>query len=172
MKDGGEKARKVVKVGSIIEAVFLVGLIVLLIASTLLIANTIRLSIFARRREIEVMKLVGATNWFVRGPFMIEGLLCGLIGSVGAMILLLVGKAVVLPALPNWESDNSDISALAFELTALVHPRGRAAPRRGGIGADAAPVPSRLIEATPALSLGPPRASSRFHPTEETQTHG
>ena len=120
VKDGGEKAKRVVKVGSIIEAVFLVGLVVLLIASTLLIANTIRLSIFARRREIEVMKLVGATNWFVRGPFMIEGLLCGLIGSVGAILLLVIGKSVVLPALPNWESDNSDISALAFELTALA----------------------------------------------------
>jgi cell division transport system permease protein len=82
VKDGDEKARRVVKVAGIIEAVFLVGLVVLLISSTLLIANTIRLSIFARRREIEVMKLVGATNWFVRGPFMIEGLLCGLIGSV------------------------------------------------------------------------------------------
>lgn len=120
VKDGGEKARRVVKVGSIIEAVFLVGLVVLLVASTLLIANTIRLSIFARRREIEVMKLVGATNWFVRGPFMIEGLLCGLIGSVAAIVLLLVGKHVVLPALPNWESDSSDINALAFELTALA----------------------------------------------------
>jgi cell division transport system permease protein len=119
VKDGGAKAKKVVKVGSIIEAVFLVGLVVLLIASTLLIANTIRLSIFARRREIEVMKLVGATNWFVRGPFMIEGLLCGLIGSVAAIVLLLIGKAVVLPALPNWESDSSDIQALQFELTAL-----------------------------------------------------
>jgi cell division transport system permease protein len=120
VKDGGEKAKSVVKVGSIIEAVFLVGLVVLLIASTLLIANTIRLSIFARRREIEVMKLVGATNWFVRGPFMIEGLLCGLIGSVGAILLLLLGKSIVLPALPNWESDSADIQALAFELTALV----------------------------------------------------
>jgi cell division transport system permease protein len=120
VKDGGEKAKKVVRVGSIIEAVFLVGLVVLLIASTLLIANTIRLSIFARRREIEVMKLVGATNWFVRGPFMIEGLLCGLIGSVGAIVLLMIGKTVVLPALPNWESDTSNISALAFELTALA----------------------------------------------------
>ena len=49
-------------------------MIILLIASTLLIANTIRLSIFARRREIEVMKLVGASNWFIRGPFMLEGL--------------------------------------------------------------------------------------------------
>jgi cell division transport system permease protein len=120
IEDGGKRARDVVRVGGIIEAVFLVGLVVLLVASTLLIANTIRLSIFARRREIEVMKLVGATNWFVRGPFMIEGLLCGLIGSVGAILLLVVGKTVVLPALPNWESDNADISALAFELTALV----------------------------------------------------
>ena len=58
----------------------------------LLIANTIRLSIFSRRREIEVMKLVGATNWFVRGPFMLEGLLCGLIGPMAAVVLLLLGK--------------------------------------------------------------------------------
>ena len=65
--------------------------IVLLIASVILIANTIRLSIFSRRREIEVMKLVGATNWFVRGPFMLEGLLCGLVG---------IGRRG-LPALPR-----------------------------------------------------------------------
>ena len=45
-------------------------------------------SIFARRREIEVMKLVGATNWFVRGPFMLEGLLTGLVGSLAAVVLL------------------------------------------------------------------------------------
>ena len=43
------------------------------------------------------MKLVGATNWFVRGPFMVEGLICGLGGSLAAVILLLLGKAVVLP---------------------------------------------------------------------------
>ena len=56
-----------------IEVIFLLAVVILLAASTLLIANTIRLSIFSRRREIEVMKLVGATNWFVRGPFMLEG---------------------------------------------------------------------------------------------------
>jgi cell division transport system permease protein len=119
IKDGGAKARKVVKVGSIIEAVFLVGLVVLLIASTLLIANTIRLSIFSRRREIEVMKLVGATNWFVRGPFMIEGLICGFIGSLAAILLLVIGRAVVLPSLPHWNS-TPDVKALAFELIALL----------------------------------------------------
>ena len=58
----------------------------------ILIANTIRLSIFARRREVEVMKLVGASNWFVRGPFMLEGIICGLVGSIVAVILL-AGRA-------------------------------------------------------------------------------
>lgn len=52
------------------------------IAAVLLIANTIRLAVFARRKEIGIMKLVGATNWFVRVPFMLEGLLTGFIGSV------------------------------------------------------------------------------------------
>ena len=61
----------------VIEIFFVLAVIVLLVASTLLIGNTIRLSIFSRRREIEVMKLVGATNWFMRGPFMLEGLIYG-----------------------------------------------------------------------------------------------
>ena len=64
--------------------------VVLTIAAVLLIGNTIRLSIYARRREVEVMKLVGATNWFVRWPFMLEGMICGLVGSVLAVGLLLV----------------------------------------------------------------------------------
>jgi cell division transport system permease protein len=119
VKDGGEKSRRVIRVGGVIEAVFLIGLVVLLVASTLLIANTIRLSIFARRREIEVMKLVGATNWFVRGPFMIEGLICGLIGSVAAVLLLVIGRWLVLPSLPQVNS-TPDVKAMAFELTALA----------------------------------------------------
>ena len=54
---------------------------VLLFAAILLIFNTIRMGIFARRREIEVMKLVGATNWFIRVPFMLEGLVQGVVGA-------------------------------------------------------------------------------------------
>ena len=104
----------------VIWLVFLIGVIVLLIASTLLIANTIRLSIFSRRREIEVMKLVGATNWFVRGPFMVEGLICGLAGSLAAVILLLVGKAIALPAIFHHIKGSATFSAWPFELTALV----------------------------------------------------
>jgi cell division transport system permease protein len=53
----------------------------LMFAATLLIWNTIRTAMFARRREIEVMKLVGATDWFIRVPFMLEGLVQGLIGG-------------------------------------------------------------------------------------------
>jgi cell division transport system permease protein len=120
VKDGGETSRRILHVGSIVELVFAIGLIVLLVASTLLIANTIRLSIFARRREIEVMKLVGATNWFVRGPFMLEGLICGLLGSLAAVFLLLVGKEVVLPAILGHISDSRDAHAVAFELNALA----------------------------------------------------
>jgi cell division transport system permease protein len=118
--DGGSTSRRILRVGSIVEIVFLVGLIVLLIASTLLIANTIRLSIFARRREIEVMKLVGASNWFVRGPFMVEGLLCGIGGSLLAVFLLLIGKVVVLPAILGHIKDSKDVHAMGFELIALL----------------------------------------------------
>lgn len=56
----------------------------LMFAATLLIWNTIRTAMFARRREIEVMKLVGATDWFIRIPFMLEGLVQGLIGGISA----------------------------------------------------------------------------------------
>jgi cell division transport system permease protein len=65
-----------------VRTVTLVMSLVLLVVAVGLIWNTIRTAMFARRREIEVMKLVGATNWFIRVPFMLEGLLQGLIGAV------------------------------------------------------------------------------------------
>jgi cell division transport system permease protein len=69
------------------------GLAALLVfASVALIANTIRLSIFARRREVEVMKLVGATNWFIRWPFVIEGVIVGFMGGLLAVLLLTIAK--------------------------------------------------------------------------------
>src|SRR5438874_13106774 len=72
----------------------MVAVVVLLLSAVLMIGNTIRLSIFARRREIEVMKLVGASNWFVRGPFMVEGFACGLMGSLWAVLLLVLANVV------------------------------------------------------------------------------
>jgi len=120
VKDGGETSRRVLRVGSIVELVFLIGVIVLLIASTLLIANTIRLSIFSRRREIEVMKLVGASNWFVRGPFMLEGLACGLFGALAAVVLLVLGKELAASAILDKLNSTPDVHAMSFPLTALI----------------------------------------------------
>jgi cell division transport system permease protein len=120
VRDGKQVSHRILQVAHVIEAVFTLATAVLLIASILLIANTIRLSIFSRRREIEVMKLVGATNWFVRGPFMLEGLFCGLAGSLLAVIFLVVGKAVALPSILPHLSGDSDVKALAFPLTALI----------------------------------------------------
>ena len=120
INDGGETTDRVVQVAKIIGAIFLLGSVILLIASTMLIANTIRLSIFSRRREIEVMKLVGASNWFVRGPFMLEGLLCGLAGALVAVLLLLLAKEVALPKiLPRLESGDG-VNALSFPLMAVI----------------------------------------------------
>jgi cell division transport system permease protein len=62
--------------------------IVLIVSAAVLILNTIRMAIFARRREVSVMKLVGATNWFIRVPFMSEGLLQGLVGSLLAAVVV------------------------------------------------------------------------------------
>ena len=88
---------------------FVFGLMLLLgIAAVVLIQNTIRLSIFSRRREIEVMKLVGATNAFVRLPFMLEGMLTGLLGAIGALALL----SIVYVALNNYDRGLTDPARL------------------------------------------------------------
>jgi cell division transport system permease protein len=119
---GKKTTSKVLRLAHVIEGFFVVAVFLLLAASTLLIANTIRLSIFSRRREIEVMKLVGATNWFVRGPFMLEGVLCGVAGAVGAVVLLILGKEIALPSLLHTGPLNagSDVAAISFSLNALI----------------------------------------------------
>jgi cell division transport system permease protein len=117
---GKEVSKRILQVARGIQIVFLIAIIVLLVASTIDIANTIRLSIFARRREVEVMKLVGATNWFVRGPFMLEGVLTGLVGSLAAIVLLFVGRELAVPSiLPN-DRTSAEVQALPFTWTALI----------------------------------------------------
>jgi cell division transport system permease protein len=95
-KDDTQKilvATRVVKLTTGLLAVLLV------VASILLVSNTIRLSLFSRRREVEVMKLVGATDWFIRWPFVIEGIVLGALGGLLAILLLLVGKIALLDPL-------------------------------------------------------------------------
>ena len=117
-----KKTERILAVTNVIKYIFLLGSLILMVASTILIANTIRLSIFSRRREVEVMKLVGASNWFVRGPFMLEGVICGLIGAVAAVILLVLAKELALPVIEGHSStfSENDVHALSFPITALI----------------------------------------------------
>jgi cell division transport system permease protein len=92
----------------------------LIIASVLLISNTIRLSLFSRRREVEVMKLVGATDSFIRWPFVIEGIVLGALGGLLAVLMLGIGKVAFLDPLA---SDFALIAApqtIGFALLAIV----------------------------------------------------
>jgi cell division transport system permease protein len=92
----------------------------LLFASIALIANTIRLSIFARRREVEVMKLVGATNWFIRWPFVIEGVIVGFLGGVLAVILLAIAKTTFVDPLSDRFSLIAAPNTIDFPLLVIV----------------------------------------------------
>jgi cell division transport system permease protein len=116
---GKKTADRILRVARVFEVLSALAIVILLGAATILIGNTIRLSIFARRREIEVMKLVGASNWFVRGPFIVEGLLTGVLGAVAAIFLLFLGKELVLPATIG-RLDSEGVNALAFQYTALL----------------------------------------------------
>jgi cell division transport system permease protein len=90
------------------------------LASVALVANTIRLSIFARRREVEVMRLVGATNWFIRWPFVIEGVIVGLMGGALAVLLLLVGKETFIDPLADRFALLAAPDTISFGLLAAV----------------------------------------------------
>jgi cell division transport system permease protein len=120
IRDGKEVSDLIINLATWLSYAFAIATLVLLASSALLIANTIRLSIFSRRREVEVMKLVGATNWFVRGPFMLEGLITGVIGSIAAVILLLLGKAVVLGRLDERFDLTSGVEAWSFPTIAFI----------------------------------------------------
>jgi cell division transport system permease protein len=120
VEDAKQKSHAILRVAHYIDLFFLLAAVVLLIASVLLISNTIRLSIFSRRREIEVMKLVGATNWFVRGPFMLEGLFCGLAGAFLAIFFLIIGKAALLPAINLHLTSDPSVHAWSFSVITLV----------------------------------------------------
>lgn len=118
---GAGKADRVLRTAGTITLVLLGMGVVLAIAAVLLIGNTIRLSIFARRREVEVMKLVGATNWFVRLPFMIEGMICGVAGAALASILLALSYQTLLAdRVASTMGGSGSPEAIAFPLLVLL----------------------------------------------------
>jgi cell division transport system permease protein len=125
INDSRDDAAKISGATTAVRWVLGVVSALLLIASLLLVANTIRLSIYARRREVEVMRLVGATNWFIRWPFMVEGLVCGLVGAGIAIGFLLLGKTVIVDPLKNnfdllRAGDTIGFASLAIVLVAVA----------------------------------------------------
>jgi cell division transport system permease protein len=92
-----------VNITRILQVGLLVVALVLLASAMLLILNAIRIAIFARRREVAVMKLVGATNWFIRIPFMLEGLLQGLVGAGVAACAVLAARAGLQSVADNYK---------------------------------------------------------------------
>jgi cell division transport system permease protein len=94
-----EETDKILSATGLVKGLTATLAALLVLASIALVANTIRLSIFARRREVEVMKLVGATNWFIRWPFVIEGIIVGFFGGLLAVLLLTVAKETLIDPL-------------------------------------------------------------------------
>ncbi|HEX3433991.1 MAG TPA: permease-like cell division protein FtsX [Solirubrobacteraceae bacterium] len=107
-------ATRVIKITMALLAALLV------VASILLISNTIRLSLFSRRREVEVMKLVGATDWFIRWPFVLEGLFLGAIGGAAAIGLLALAKVTLVDPLANTVKLISQPDMIAFPLLIAI----------------------------------------------------
>ncbi|MCR5662208.1 MAG: permease-like cell division protein FtsX [bacterium] len=96
---GREEAKKLMTLNHFVRLVGIVILALLFISTILIVSNTIRLTVFARRKEIDIMQLVGAADWFIRWPFILEGVLQGLIGSGLAAVLLDISYRMVVPQL-------------------------------------------------------------------------
>lgn len=99
IKDERAVLNKLLAVTNILRtgAIFVAG--IMLLSAAGLIGNTVRMAVFARRREIAIMKLVGATNWFIRVPFLIEGMVQGLLGAGMAILGLFVMKVLFIDPL-------------------------------------------------------------------------
>ena len=128
--DRQQESQQIEQVTSALKIVLTVITALLILASLMLVGNTIRLSIYTRRREVEVMRLVGATRWFIRWPFMIEGVVVGFAGGLVAILILWLGKITIVDPLSDTFSflaaqNNSTLSfpalvAILFGAAVLV----------------------------------------------------
>lgn len=107
LKYAAKVVRRLFKVTNIIRWIMIIFIAFLSFAALALISNTIRLAIYARRKEVAIMKLVGASNWFIRWPFLLEGFLQGLAGALLAVLVIIISKIylfnkieVTVPFLP------------------------------------------------------------------------
>ena len=120
VKNRRDDTDKILSATRVVKLTTAVLTMLLIIASILLVGNTIRLSLFSRRREVEVMRLVGATNWFIRWPFVIEGVILGAMGGVLAVLLLLVGKVALIDPLAEDFALIAAPSTIDFRLLGMV----------------------------------------------------
>lgn len=122
VKYGKEVVKKLFAFTRVVRIIGVLVMFILSLATVYIIVNTIRLTVFNRRREVQIMKLVGATNWFVRWPFMLEGVLLGFIGALVAVVILHYSYIIIisklqsqLPFLPLG-GVNADILSLSYWL--------------------------------------------------------
>jgi cell division transport system permease protein len=126
--DGKDIVGKLLGFLNVVRNIGLVFIIGLVVTAMFLISNTIKITIFSRRREIEIMKLVGATNWFIRWPFLTEGMM---IGAVGALIPFLV---ITLGYHSLFAKTGGVFMALQFQLVSAGLLAGRLAIVMFGLG--------------------------------------
>ncbi len=88
---------KLLRAAGVLGRIGLAMIALLILTAAIIIANTIRLTVFARRREIAIMQLVGATNMYIRMPFIAEGILAGVLGAVVAIAVLAIAQAQIIP---------------------------------------------------------------------------
>ena len=94
--DQRELLEKVFKIFNAIQVMALIVAAFMALAALLLVGNTIQVAAYSKRREVAVMKLVGASNWFIQAPFVLEAVVAGIIGSIIGFVVLFVGKVVLL----------------------------------------------------------------------------
>ncbi len=105
-------SNSVSKIGAILSVLFLV-------IALMIIFNTIRMAIFTRREEVEIMKLVGATKWFIRGPFLVEGTLYGIFGAILSLAILIPFTRAVSPFLTDKLGAGSTLDYFASHFLAV-----------------------------------------------------
>ncbi len=96
--DGQETVTKLIKIINVVQGTSLTLMIILGVIAVFLISNTIKITVFTRKREIGIMKYIGATDWFIKWPFLIEGLTLGFIGSVISLLILGLGYRYITNA--------------------------------------------------------------------------
>lgn len=112
--------QKIISITNTIRHVSVWLFIILVAISIFIISNTIKLGMFSRRKEINIMKFVGATNWFIRWPFIIEGMILGFVGAAVASAIILIGYNSILPSVQHFMGNIQLLDAADAEKTVII----------------------------------------------------